>query len=170
DVVALLWHRSRPRHQEMAWVVPCLAFAAWQLYARQITGTIPLRSGGGNLSTPVVNMVGAIAHYLKGLPSTGSAIWLSEFAVLAVVTIVAASVLRRSNMRSWEVVAWVIALLVAISLAHGIWYGRADFRGFEDLYVLSAIAMLGSKISLKFPVALVSLMYVLTFAHRVVRL
>ncbi|HMK63967.1 MAG TPA: hypothetical protein VK386_10130 [Acidimicrobiales bacterium] len=170
DIVALLWGRRRTRHQEVAWIVPAVAFGAWQLYAWQVTATVPLRSGGGNLSAPVVNMVGALGHYLKGLPSSGSVIWLCEFGVLAVVTIVAAGVVRRSTVPPWEVVAWVVALVVAICLTHGIWYGRADFRAFEDLYVLSALIMLGSKISLKFPAALVSVMFIFTFAHRVVRL
>jgi hypothetical protein len=73
---------------------------------------------------------------------------------------------RRSQVRIWELVAWVIACIVAVSLAPGIWRGEADFRGFEDLYVLSTVILLGSKRDLKVPIVLIALAWGVTFVHR----
>lgn len=53
---------------------------------------------------------------------------------------------------------------MAISLAKGIWYGTADFRGFEDLYLYSAIILLGSKHRLRVPAVLVGAMWMVSFA------
>ncbi len=74
--------------------------------------------------------------------------------------------IRRSKVRNWEAVAWVIACIVAVSLAPGIWGGEADFRGFEDLYVLSTVILLGSKRDLRVPMLLVALAWGVTFVHR----
>lgn len=174
DLWSLLKRHHRPVHQEAAWIIPGLAFGAWQLYALADIGILPLRSSGqDNLSAPFVHMLGALVHYLQGLPSTGAAIWLSEFAVLAVVVVVAACCLRSSAVRSWERAAWAAALVLALCLSSGIWYGRADFRAYEDLYLFSVIVLLGSKVSsraLWIPAGLISVIWVMTFVHRAVRL
>ncbi len=170
--VQVVVRRSRrPGMRDAAWVVPLLAFVGWQLTGWAVTGTLPMRADtGDNLGVPFVAMVGAIVHYLVRITSLGSLVWLGELFVLAVVTLYAAWSLVRSRVPVWEKTAWVIALLVAVSLARGIWYGRADFRGFEDLYLLSSIVLLGSRHRLWLPAALVAVAWVVTFAHHVVEL
>ena len=61
----------------------------------------------------------------------------------------------------------MLALLVVICLAPGIWRGEADFRGFEDLYVLSSLILIGSRRSLVIPAVLVAAAWAVTFVHRV---
>ncbi len=171
SVARVLWGRRRPGSEDLAWVIPVASFGAWQLYGWEETGKLPFRNGAGdNLAVPVVNMVRAVGHFLATWPSSSSTIWLSEFAVLAVVTIVAAWSISQSRVTLWERVAWGIALLVALSLSKGIWSGRADFRGFEDLYLLSAVVMVGSRRRLWIPVALLGVLWAATFVHRAIRL
>jgi hypothetical protein len=170
-IVQLLLRRRRPGSQDAAWIVPGAAFAGWQLYGLSATGSLPMHSDtSNNLGVPVQNMVGAAVHYLVRLPSQGSLIWLGEFFVLGVVTLFAGWSLLRSSAPSWEKAAWVVALLVAISLSRGIWYGRANFRGFEDLYLLSVLVLLGSRHRLWVVAALVAIVWVATFGHYVVAL
>lgn len=170
-IVQWLRHRRAPGRHGGAWIVPGVAFSAWQVVCWAATGTLPMQAdSGANLSWPLVDPVGAVAHYLGLLPSAGALVWLGELGTLGVVTALAAVSVSRAALPSWEKLAWAISLLVAVSLARGIWYGRADFRGFEDLYVLSALVLLGSERRLRVPAALVAVVWVVTFAHRVVSL
>ena len=170
-LVQIVRRVRRPGARDLAWVLPGLAFVGWQLTGWAVTGILPMRADtGDNLGTPAVAMVGAVVHYLARISSAGSLVWLGEFFVLAVVTLLAAWSLLRSRVPVWEKTAWVVAFLVAISLSRGIWYGRADFRGFEDLYLLSSILLLGSRQRLWLPAALVAVAWLVTFAHHVVEL
>lgn len=170
-VAQLVRRARRPGARDAAWILPGLAFVGWQLTGWVVTGTLPMRADtGDNLGTPVVDVVGAIGHYLAQLPSGGSLLWLGELFVLGVVTLSAAWSLFPSRVPVWEKTGWVIAVLVAISLSRGIWYGRADFRGFEDLYLLSAILLIGSRHRLWLPAVLVGVAWVVTFAHHVIDL
>jgi hypothetical protein len=170
-LVQILRRTRRPGARDLAWLLPALAFVGWQLVGWAVTGTLPMRADtGDNIGAPLVAPVGAVVHYLVRISSGGSLLWLGEFFVLAVVTLYAAWSLLRSRVPLWEKTAWVVAFLVAISLARGIWYGRADFRGFEDLYLLSSIVLIGSRHRLWLPAALVALAWVVTFAHHVIDL
>jgi len=171
SVLQIARRTRRPGARDLSWVLPGLAFVGWQLTGWAVTGTLPMRADtGDNLGAPAVAMVGAIVHYLSRIATGGSLLWLGECFVLAVVTLAAAWSLPRARVPVWEKTAWVIAFLVAISLARGIWYGRADFRGFEDLYLLSSMVLLGSRHRLWVPAALVAVAWVVTFAHHVVEL
>lgn len=170
-LVQILRRKRRPGRADVAWLLPGLAFVGWQLIGWSVTGTLPMRADtGDNIGAPVVNALGAVVHYLARIGSAGSLIWLGELFVLAVVTLFAGWSLVRSRVPVWEKTAWVLAVLVAISLSRGVWYGRADFRGFEDLYLLSTIVLIGSRHRLWLPGALVAVAWVVTFAHRVVNL
>ena len=66
-----------------------------------------------------------------------------------------------------EKLAWTFSTAVVVCLTTGIWEGHADFRGFEDLYVLSAIVLVGSNRRLRIVAVLVAIAWVVTFVHRV---
>ncbi len=170
-LVQILRRTRRPGCQDLAWVMPGLAFAGWQVTGLAMTGALPMRADtGDNLGVPAVNMVGAAVHYLTSISSASSLLWLAEFFVLAIVTLFAAWSLPRSRVPAWEKAAWVLASLVALSLSRGVWYGHATFRGFEDVYLLSAIVLVGSRHRLWLPAALVAVAWAVTFAHHVVDL
>ena len=170
-LVQILRRVRRPGRQDLAWVMPGLAFVGWQVTALAMVGALPMRSDtGDNLGVPAVNMVGAVVHYLTHIASASSLLWLAEFFVLAIVTLFAAWSLPRSRVPVWEKAAWVVASLVAVSLARGVWYGHATFRGFEDVYLLSSVVLIGSRHRLWLPAALVAVAWVVPFAHHVVDL
>jgi hypothetical protein len=171
SLVEILRRDRRPGTWDLAWLVPSLAFAGWQLTGWAVTGILPMRSDtGDNLAAPLVNMVGAVLHYLAHFASASSLLWLGELFVLAVVALLAAWSLPRSRAPAWEKAAWVVAVVVVLSLARAIWYGHATFRGYEDLYVLSSLVLVGSRHRLWVPAALVAVAWVVTFAHHVVDL
>ncbi|HVC14267.1 MAG TPA: hypothetical protein VND62_05345 [Acidimicrobiales bacterium] len=173
--LVFLWQIARrarrPGARDLAWILPGLVFVAWQLTGWAVTGTLPMRADtGDNVGAPLAAMVGAVVHYLSTVSSAGSLVWLGEYFVLAVVTVFAGWSLLRSKAPAWEKTALLVAFLVAISLARGIWYGRADFRGLEDVYLLAAIVLIGSRHRLWLAAALVAVAWVVTFAHHVVAL
>jgi uncharacterized membrane protein YhaH (DUF805 family) len=112
-------------------------------------------------------MVQAFSHNLAQLPSEHSAIWLAELAVLGAVVVSAAMTVRRSRATSIEKCAWAVSVLLAVFLTKGLWESHADFRGFEDLYVLSSVVLLASDRKLKVIAVLVSAVWLATFVHRV---
>lgn len=167
-VLEIIRGRRRPGRRDAAWLIPGLVFFSWQLVGWSVYGVDPLRADAGdNLRLPFSAMIPAIGHFLWTLPNAHSAIWLGELIVLTTVAVLAALSLRSAKVRAWEKVAWVLAVLVVISLAPGIWRGEADFRGFEDLYVLSSVVLVGSRRNLMIPAILVGVAWVVTFVHRV---
>lgn len=171
SIVQITRRKRRPGPRDAAWVLPGLAFVGWQLVGWSATGTLPMRADtGDNIAAPLVNPLGALAHYLAHPASASSLVWLGQLFVLAAVSFLAGWTLLRSRVPTWEKLAWGIALLVALSLAHGVWYGKANFRGFEDLYLLSCVVLLGSRHRLWLPAALVGVAWAVTFAHYVVSL
>jgi hypothetical protein len=166
-VADILRHRRGPARRDFAWLIPGSIYVAWQLVGWSVYGVLPLRADAGdNLRLPFSAMVPAIAHFIWTLPNAHSAIWLGELIVLTSIAVLAGLSLRNAKVRRWEKAAWVLAVLVVISLAPGIWRGEADFRGFEDLYVLSSVILIGSKRNLTIPVVLVGVAWAVTFVHR----
>jgi hypothetical protein len=167
SVSDIVRRRRPPGRKDAAWVIPGVIFATWQGIGWSVYGASPLRSDAGdNLGTPFVAMFGAIGHFVWTLPNAHSAIWLGELAVLATIVVLAGLSLRDARVRSWEKLAWGLAVLVVVCLGPGIWRGEADFRGFQDLYVLSGVILVGSRRNLIVPAALVGAAWAVTFVHR----
>jgi hypothetical protein len=167
SVVDIVRRRRAPGRRDAAWIIPGVVFVAWQIIGRAEYGDFPIRADAGdNLGPPFKAVFGAIGHFFVTLPNVHSFIWIGELAVLAAMAIVAGTQFRRAKARSWERLAWVISCVVAVCLAPGIWRGEADFRGFEDLYVLSMVLILGSRRNLKIPIVLVAIAWAVTFVHR----
>jgi hypothetical protein len=160
--------RRRLGRADLTWVIPLAIYAGWQLVGWKSFGSIPLESNGeNNLTYPFISMVQAFSHNLAQLPSEHSAIWLAELAVLGAVVVSAAMTVRRSRATSIEKCAWAVSVLLAVFLTKGLWESHADFRGFEDLYVLSSVVLLASDRKLKVIAVLVSAVWLATFVHRV---
>lgn len=167
SVFQIVTRRRRPERRDLAWVIPGAIFVAWQLVGYSVYGVLPIRAdAGNNLRPPFSAMIPAIGHFIWTLPNAHSAIWLGELIVLGFVAVLAGVCFRRSSAREWEKAAWVLAAIVVVCLAPGIWRGEADFRGFEDLYVLSSVILLGSRRNLAVPIALVAVAWLVTFVHR----
>ncbi len=167
----VLLRRRRPGRADLAFILPVALYAAWQAVGWAVYGSIPLRSDGeNNLTYPFVSVAEALSHNLRLLPSEHAAVWLVELAALLTVVVVAGLTLPRARARPAEKSAWVVAALLAVFLTRTLWDTHADFRGFEDLYVLSAVVLLDSDRSLRALAVLVGVLWVVTFVHRVVYL
>ncbi|MCL4421704.1 MAG: hypothetical protein M1115_00805, partial [Actinobacteria bacterium] len=64
---------------------------------------------------------------------------------------------------------FALSLVMAVSLAGGIWYGQADFRSLASVYVLAVIVGMGGRRRALQPVILADLaaLWLVTFVHRV---
>ena len=143
------WSAHRSRHPleatDVAWGLPLLGFAAWQLFVLHGTGSLPLRaSGNANLGPPILGFIDGFRHYVTALPSVASMLWLGELAVLTAVAVTAGMSIRRSAAPIHERVAWVAVVLVAIVAAPGIWLGDVGFRSLDDVYLFSWIVLLAT--------------------------
>jgi hypothetical protein len=167
SVYEIATRKRSPGRKDLAWLIPGVVFVAWQIVGWSVYRVLPIRADtGDNLRLPFTAMLPAIGHFIWTLPNGHSVIWLGELIVLVTMAVFAATSFKKTSGRRWEKVAWCLAVLIAVSLAPGIWRGEADFRGFEDLYVLSSVLVLGSRRSLNIPIALVSIAWVVTFIHR----
>jgi hypothetical protein len=127
-----------------AWVLPALVFLGWQLTVLTVTGRSPLqRSGSANLAAPFVGLVHGLAHYLPELPKPAADIWTVEVLALGLVSLAAATALRRSRVPLWEKLLWAGSAVLVLCVAKGIWLGNVGLRSFDDLYLLSWLVLLG---------------------------
>jgi hypothetical protein len=167
-LVQIVTGRRRTGWPDLAWVIPAAAYVAWQLVGWAITGELPLRADAGdNLTYPFIAAVDATGHYVRLLPSSHSLIWLGELVVLVLVACLATASIRGARVPAHEKVAFVFSLVLAVCLTKSIWYGHADFRGFDDVYVLSCLLLLGSDRRLRIVAALVAVAWAVTFVHRI---
>jgi hypothetical protein len=163
--------RRRPVRADLAFFLPVVLYAAWQAIGWAVFGSIPIGSDGeNNLTYPFVSMAQAVASNLGQLPSEHAAVWLAELVALGTLVVVAGLTLPRSRARPAEKWAWVVAALLAVCLTRTLWESHADFRGFEDLYLLSAVVLLDSERDLRLLAVLIGVLWVVTFVHRVVYL
>jgi hypothetical protein len=133
--------RLAPRRDDLVWVIPVVGFALWQMLLLVATGRLPIyKSGGENLGIPVVGLVHGITHYLSLFPSTASALWFGELAVL-IVLIVGTTRLRSHAPRELRVL-WVVSIVLGACAATGIWLGDVGFRSLDDIYLMSWVVLL----------------------------
>ena len=138
--------KARPGRDDLAWVIPGVVFGAWQLMVKAVTGSLPARSdAGSNLSFPLTAMVGGIHHFLTLMPSKTATIWFGELIVLAVVASLAGWSLRGSSVPAHEKLSWALMLLLLVSLSSAVWSNSADFRAFDELFLLSWLVLLGAR-------------------------
>ena len=176
------WARraARPGAVDLAWAVPVLAFAAWQMVLSQVTGTvIVLASAASNASAglPFSQFTDAVRMNLGLLwPATGAAwIWFLELGTLAACTGAALASLRRPAGRvtagpGWEPLALLGYLAELGALSADIWSGHADLRSVDEVFLLATVILLGSRRRLGWLAAAVGLAAVVAGAHQVLYL
>lgn len=150
-LVALARRRARPGPEDLAWVIPGLAFVAWEVVLRQATGVFPiLGDGGKNAGTPLVAGLRALAHNFghpfAPVPAAPGAvlIWDLEFAVLALFAVSALLALRATTVPGCERAAFVLYLAEIFCLAPTNWDGYADLRSFTEAYLLAVLILLAA--------------------------
>ncbi|HEY8044862.1 MAG TPA: hypothetical protein VIF35_11380 [Streptosporangiaceae bacterium] len=170
------WARraARPGAAGLAWAVPVMMFAAWQLVLRQATGSVILMDSAASNSSPGLpfsQFAGAIRMNLGLLwPPTGAAwIWCLEVAVLAACTAAALAALRAPGPR-YERLAFLLYVVELGGLSANIWSGHADLRSIDEVYLLGTLILLGSRRRLGWLAAATGLALVVAGAHQALHL
>jgi hypothetical protein len=136
-----------------AWLfVPLVIGVGWQFALGQIWGSVPLRSGGsGNLNgLPFLGVFRSLFADLPGFtnvaidtPAIGVVVFLERFALLAMFGYAAIALAKhRSQVSTGEVIAWGLAVALAISLRG--WRTDVQFlRAANEAVGLSMLIALG---------------------------
>lgn len=146
--IAVRERRLTVTRRMLAFVLPAVAFWAWQLWCWYRTGTLPVSVGSGILGLPFVDLAPASVGWIgdlfgpKPLPSL---LIVVQALALAAVVIAAARRLRRPGIDPALKGAWVATALLVVSLSHAVWAGPADFRMTVELYLASAMLLVADQ-------------------------
>lgn len=172
-LVTLARRRGRPGREDLAWVIPGLAFVAWEVVLKRATGVFPiLGDGGKNAGTPLVAGLRAIAHNvghpLAAVPAAPGAvlIWDLEFAALALFAVSALLALRATTVPVYERAAFVLYLVEIFCLAPTNWDGYADLRSFTEVYLLAVLVLFAAPRRLWWCAACVAPLFVTVAIYR----
>jgi hypothetical protein len=147
-LTGLVRRRIRPGREDVAWIVPAAAFAAWQVVVYAVIGTFPLLADGGrNAGAPLIAPVEAIKDNLLHIDFggyNGVDIWLAELAVLLAFAIAALISWRASGAPVHEKVALVLFVIEICVVTPSTWSSRtADLRSFVEVFLMAVIVLLG---------------------------
>jgi hypothetical protein len=135
---------------DVTWVLPLAGFAVWQIVLWVGTGELPIfRSGGDNLGLPFDGLVHGLSEYVSLFPSSASAIWFAELALLLVLIAVTGRALRTREAPVELRALWVASVVLGICAAPGIWRGDVGFRSLDDIYLTSWAVLLYTRVTLR---------------------
>jgi hypothetical protein len=138
----------RPGREDVAWLLPAIAFTGWEFVARAVIGSFPvLADGSRNAGEPFIAVFDAIRNNLQALSwtqFTEADDWLLELATLIVVAGIALLCLRRTRVPMHERVALIAYLIEICVVTPSTWNSlNADMRSFVEVYLLAVIVVLG---------------------------
>ena len=170
-LIEMVRRRARPASADIAWCLPVITFAAWQLVLRAATGTLVLLTSFGSNSSgglPFSGFVGAVRMNLGLLAtSTGAAyIWFLETATLVAFVAVALASLRSAMVPAYERAAFVAFIIELGGLAGVIWTGHADLRSVDEVYLLAVLILLTSGRRLRVLALCAGLAVIVAAAHQ----
>jgi hypothetical protein len=144
---SLLRTRRWPGRPDLAWVLPAIAFPAWELVCRFATGSLPLLADGSqNAGAPFFAAFDAVRTNVAQISwNRFSNIddWVLEFAVLVVVSALALCCWRRAQAPVHERVALVAYLVEICVVTPSTWNSiTADMRSFVEVYLLAMVVLL----------------------------
>ena len=165
---------ARPCAADLAWTVPVVMFAAWQLVLRQATGSVILMDSAASNSSPGLpfsQFADAVRMNLGLLwPPTGAAcIWFLEVAALAACTAAALACMRAPGLR-YERLAFLLYVVELGALSANVWSGHADLRSIDEVYLLGTLILLGSRRRLGWLAAAAGLAVIVAGAHQALHL
>ena len=131
---------------DLPWVVPVVAFAAWQGVLWHATGRLPLAAAGGtNLVPPFRDMVPGLVGWATGDLGRFHAVAPLQLAVAIALVVAAARVARTvPPPERFTVVALALATVAGTCLARSIWRDPSDLRHLVDVSVLSWVVLLAA--------------------------
>ena len=141
--LAVVWLVGDKRALDaVAWALPAVAFATWQLVVSADVGSLPLRGDRSNLTAPLADLVPELVDWLGGPLSKALVLRLGILVVIAAMLALAGLSLRRSRARVHEKLAWLLLLVLALCLSRDIYVDPADFRVLGELWVLTLLVLL----------------------------
>ncbi len=148
-VIGILRRRTRPGREDLAWAVPAVAFAAWQVVVKAATGSVPLLADSGrNAGAPFIAPLQAFRHNLAHVhlhQFEQYDLWFLELAILACFSVAALLCLRSTNAPVHERLAFVLYLIEICIVTPSTWNSLdADMRSFIEVYLLAVIILLGT--------------------------
>jgi hypothetical protein len=148
-VIGMLRGRGRPGRDDLAWLIPAAAFAAWEVVVKLATGSVPLLADGGrNAGAPFIAPLQAFRHNLGHIDLHQFEqydLWFLELAVLVAFSVTALLCLRSTSAPGHERLAFVLYLVEICVVTPSTWNGLdADLRSFIEVYLLAVIILLGT--------------------------
>jgi len=148
-VIGILRGRARPGREDLAWVVPAVAFAAWQVVVKAATGSVPLLADSGrNAGAPFIAPLQAFRHNLAHVhlhQFEQYDLWFLELAILVCFSVAALLCLRSTNAPVHERLAFILYLIEICIVTPSTWNSLdADMRSFIEVYLLAVIILLGT--------------------------
>ena len=148
-VIGMLRGRARPGREDLAWAVPAVTFAAWQVVLKAATGSVPLLADGGrNAGTPFIAPLEAFRHNLAHIhlhQFEQYDLWFLELAILVCFSVAALLCLRATSAPGHERLAFVLYLVEICVVTPSTWNSLdGDMRSFIEVYLLAVIILLGT--------------------------
>jgi hypothetical protein len=148
-VIGMLRGRVRPGRDDLAWVIPAAAFAAWEVVVKLAIGTVPLLADGGrNAGAPFIAPFQAFRHNLGHIhlhQFEQYDLWFLELAVLVAFAVAALVCLRSTTAPVHERLALILYLVEICVVTPSTWNSLdADMRSFIEAYLLAVIILLGT--------------------------
>ena len=145
--VTLVRRREWPGRTDFAWLLPAIAFPAWELVVKFATGNLPLLADGDqNAGAPFAAAFDAVRRNIGQLSwteFTNVDCWVLEFAVLVVVATLALCCLRRTRAPMHERLALIGYLVEICVVTPSTWNSlNADLRSFVEVYLLAVLVLL----------------------------
>jgi hypothetical protein len=148
-VIGILRGRARPGREDLAWAVPAVAFAAWQVVVKAATGSIALLADSGrNAGTPFIAPLHAFRNNLGHIhlhQFEQYDLWFLELAILACFSVAALICLRATRAPGHERLAFLLYLVEICVVTPSTWNSLdADMRSFIEVYLLAVIILLST--------------------------
>jgi hypothetical protein len=139
----------RPGREDLAWAVPTVAFAAWQVVVKAVAGSFPLLADSGqNSGTPFIAPLRAAEANLRYLSPNlfeQHDVWVLELGILVLFTVAALLSLGSTTAPVHERLALVLYVIEICVVAPSTWNSLdADLRSFIEVYLLAAVILLGT--------------------------
>jgi hypothetical protein len=140
---------ARPLRADLAWVLPTVAFVAWEAIVKVITGSVPvLTDSDHNADLPFVAPLEALRsnlHHLNLHPFDQYTVWFLEIIILALFALAALLSWRSTNAPVHERLALVLYMIEICVVTPNTWGSLdADLRSFIEVYLMAAIILLGT--------------------------
>jgi hypothetical protein len=140
---------ARPGREDLAWLIPSVVFAAWEVVVKAAIGSVPLLADGGrNAGAPFIAPLQAFRHNLAHIhlhQFEQFDLWFWELAILVCFSVAALLCLRATSAPGHERLAFVLYLVEICVVTPSTWNSLdADMRSFIEVYLLAVIILLGT--------------------------